>query len=91
MYSGEAALEEIEGRDLNVMLGLAGSPIPLDSSVEWTFNGQPLASGGRISLGLMSIEFGPVDRADAGIYTVTSSNVAGNDTFEFSLSVLCEF
>ena len=89
-YNGEIFFEATEGQQFRIMLDLSGNPFPDVSSLSWTFNGQELTAGGGISFGLDFLEFDSINRANAGTYTVFSSNVAGNDSFEFNLDIFCK-
>ena len=67
---------------------------PPDSHI-WTRDGEPLSSGGRIALSTnintSSLTIVDVNRNDAGVYRIFSSNAAGNGSALFTLSVYCEF
>ncbi len=91
-YTGQSLVTAIEGDETLITLDLSGNPLPLSDTLVWTFNGQSIQTEGRIILGLDSITFRNVERGDAGIYAVFSSNEAGgSNTFEFELEVFCKF
>ena len=60
----------------------------------WTRDGKPLVSGGKTTLtannNTSSITISNVNRSDSGVYTIFSSNVAGNGSANFTLNVYCE-
>lgn len=92
MYEGPSVHAAIEGQRLRVELQLNALPPP--TSFAWLFsNGgdEPLVIGGNIvDVGASFIEFLPVTRADAGTYSVTSSNFGGSGTFVLTVEVYCE-
>ena len=57
----------------------------------WTRDGKPLVSGGKTTLTANSITITDVNRSDSGVYTIFSSNVAGNGSANFILNVYCEW
>ncbi len=75
---------------VRIDLGLDGNPLPTMDTLSWTFNNMSLGSGDGITLGLDFIEFSSVNRSNSGTYAVSSSNIAGNGSFEFNLEVFCE-
>ena len=56
----------------------------------WTFNGEVLYSGERISLGIYNISITNVRRTDGGVYQVTVETDAGRASSNFTLDVQCE-
>ena len=82
--------EGIEGNTFTINLGLDGNPLPPDSFT-WMFNGQPLQLGGNIAmLEENTITFSSLDRNDAGTYSVSATNLAGQGSATFDLAVLCK-
>lgn len=88
LYTGQDTYEGIEGQDFNIALTLEGNPFPPESSLVWSFDGQPLSAGGGMEFGL---DFLRLFRSSEGTYTVSSSNSVGTATFEFQLLVSCKY
>ena len=88
MYTVDSSFTVIEGMSFTVNLGLIGNPFP--TSFDWTFNGAPLSPSGDIVLGLQFLNLGIANRAEAGNYSVTTSNAAGSDTAFFQVIVYCK-
>ena len=91
-YTVNDTFTVIEGDSFRVDLGLTGNPLPgAPGTFQWFFNGQPLSQSGDLLLGVNSIDFGTANRAEAGTYSVSATNVAGTGTASFELMVFCEF
>ena len=91
-YTVNDTFSVIEGDSFRVDLGLTGNPLPgAPGTFQWFFNGQPLSQSGDLLLGVNSIDFGIANRAEAGTYSVSATNVAGTGTASFELIVFCEF
>ena len=89
-YTGQTTFQAVEEEMVRIDLGLDGNPLPTMDTLSWTFNNMSLGSGDGITLGLDFIEFSSVNRSNSGTYAVSSSNIAGNGSFEFNLEVFCE-
>ena len=92
-YTVDPSFTVIEGdnnSNLTVNLGLTGNPFPDSNNFQWTFNGAPLNASGDIVLGLQFLNLGMTTRAEAGNYSVTTSNVAGSGTGSFQVIVYCK-
>ena len=68
---------------------LNAGPIPTDFN--WTKGSQVVSSDNRITLSVDSITIRNITRDDSGTYIVTSRNIAGVDTANFTLNVQCEY
>ena len=75
---------------------VVGDPAP---DTHWTYNGQVLLSGGRIStqsipvgMGLrVSITITDIQLEDRGVYKLHANNTAGQDEWLWYFPVVCEF
>ena len=88
-YTVNSSFTVIEGTSFTVDLGLIGNPFP--TIFDWTFNGAALSASGDVVLGLQFLNLGIANRAEAGNYSVTTSNVAGSGTGSFQVIVYCEY
>ncbi len=81
---------EVEGRSLEIILGLEANPDPGPGMYMWFFNGQPLNQTTEISFNISAISFNPLRREYAGIYFVEASNRAGRGNATFEVVVYCK-
>ena len=90
VYTGIDTLTVIEGDSEVVQYDLEGNSLPTMAS--WFFNGDPIVSiPGLITLSVDFISFdSPIDRSQAGVYSVESFNEAGRGNTSFMLMVYCE-
>ena len=63
---------------------------PQPDSYIWRRNSQIISNSSRITVTANSITISNVNRSDSGVYTIFSSNVAGNGSANFTLNVYCE-
>lgn len=91
-YNGPSIFEVTEGDVLEVEIEFVAFPTP--TSFVWLASNSPesplIVGGNIVELGLNYISFSQVTRADAGTYNVTSYNIVGRGTFQFTLIVNCE-
>ena len=81
---------QTEGANFTVNLESASNnPFsPYVSSV-WTYNGQSIQDN-SVMLNDYNITFTDVKRSQSGVYKLTVSNSAGNDSASFTLNVQCK-
>ena len=78
-----------EDSRFTVVLDVMANPTPTDEQTTWTFNGGTL--GENITVTFKSITFDGITKAHDGVYTVSSTTVAGTSIpLNFNLNVLCE-
>ena len=63
---------------------------PQQTGYFWEDNVQRLSNSSRVSLSLTYIRFMRALREDAGIYTLSVTNMVGTSTFSFNLTVACK-
>lgn len=94
--SSPVKVREGEGLLLNLEMGHPAMPYPRNFS--WTFNGTPQSNDSRRAYGYPFMSFVAVERLDAGVYSLTTTNffldnptleAVGSDRTEFTLDVLC--
>ena len=89
-YTFLALYEGNEGDPLIISLGLDGNPLPPDTFT-WLFNGQPLQLGGNVvTLNEATIVFSSLNVDNAGTYSVSATNLAGQGSANFDLAVYCK-
>ena len=81
----------IEGERLLINLTLDANPIPGQGNFTWSFNGIELSQSGDLNFGLDFIDFGVVNRNEAGSYMVEATNLAGTGDAMFQLVVYCKY
>ena len=81
----------IEGERLFINLTLDANPIPGQGNFTWSFNGIQFSPTGDINFGLDFIDFGVVNRNEAGSYMVEATNLAGTGSAMFQLDVYCKY
>ena len=77
-----------EGMDITVALTVEARPAALTSPTLARDGGATVASDTVVTA--ISVVFVDVQRADAGLYTLTSTNDAGEGSVDFTLDVQCK-
>ena len=90
VYTVNDRFAVIEGERLLINLTLDANPIPGQGNFTWSFNGIDLSQTGDISFGVDFIDFGVVNRNEAGSYMVEATNLAGTGNAMFQLVVYCK-
>ena len=91
VYTVASRFAVIEGERLLINLTLDGNPIPREGNFTWSFNGIDLIRSGDVDFGVDFIDFGVVNRNEAGSYMVEATNLAGTGSATFELVVYCRF
>ena len=91
VYTVDNRFAVIEGERLFINLTLDANPIPGQENFTWSFNGIELSPTGDLNFGLNFIDFGIVNRNEAGSYMVEATNLAGTGNAMFQLDVYCKW
>ena len=91
VYTVNDRFAVIEGERLLINLTLDANPIPGQGNFTWSFNGIELSPTGDLNFGLDFIDFGVVNRNEAGSYMVEATNLAGTGDAMFQLVVYCKY
>ena len=91
VYTVNDRFAVIEGERLLINLTLDANPTPGQENFTWSFNGIELSQSGDLNFGLDFIDFGVVNRNEAGSYMVEATNLAGTGDAMFQLVVYCKY